>query len=328
MKKILKIVGIIAAILVLILLTGFLFVTIRGIPTYEVEKIDYNVSITSESIEQGKKLTLMLCANCHMNPETGKLTGTRMADVPSEFGEIFSQNITQDKEFGIGNWTDGELVYLLRTGINKDGRYTPPYMAKLPHMSDEDINAIISFLRSKDELVEAAPVPDTPCKPSFLTKFLSHVAFKPLPMPKHKIYLPDTADKVELGRYLAHNLDCYACHSADFKKMNIMNPELSDGYFGGGNKPLNREGKIMVTPNLTPDNETGIGTWSEEKFIKSVKYGFKEGENALRYPMMPYPYLTDAEASAIYQYLKTIPPIKNKIERSSFSEESSQNKTK
>lgn len=318
MKRIYKIIGIVVAILALLLLTGFLFISIRGIPSYEVEKIDYHVSITPHSVERGKELALMLCANCHMNPQTGKLSGTRMMDVPSEFGEIFSQNITQDKEFGIGSWTDGELVYLLRTGINRDGKYTPPYMAKLPHMADDDINAIISFLRSDDEMVKPEHVPDTPCKPSFLTKLLSTVAFKPLPMPDHKIYLPDSANEVELGRYLAHNLDCYACHSADFKTMNVLNPELSEGYFGGGNKPLNREGKTMVTPNITPDNETGIGAWPEEKFVRAVKYGFKEGEPALRYPMMPYPYLTDAEASAIYKYLKTIPPIKNKVDRASF----------
>lgn len=65
-------------------------------------------------------------------------------------GKIYSQNITQDSTYGIGNWTDAELLYLLRTGIKKDGQYIPPYMAKLTVTSDQDINAIISFLRSDD----------------------------------------------------------------------------------------------------------------------------------------------------------------------------------
>jgi len=97
---------------------------------------------------------------------------------------------------------------------------------------------------------------------------------------------------------------------------NFLTPELSKGYFGGGNKPLNRTGEVMFTQNLTPDVETGIGGWSEEKFIKALKFGVKEGEEVLRYPMVPYSLLSDAEARAIYEYLKTIPPISNKVERS------------
>ena len=73
--------------------------------------------------------------------------------------------------------TDSELIYLLRTGIKKDGKYAPPYMAKLPNMADEDIDAIISFLRSDDPMMKADATPDQPCEPSFLTKLLCRVAF-------------------------------------------------------------------------------------------------------------------------------------------------------
>jgi hypothetical protein len=76
------------------------------------------------------------------------------------------------------------------------------------------------------------------------------------------------------------------------------------------------EGKVMLTQNLTPDPETGIGNWTEAQFINAVKAGIKEGDPALRYPMMPYPQLTDREAGAIFAYLKTIPPIKNDVDRS------------
>ena len=318
MKKLFKILGILLSIIMGFGLIGFLFIQFRGIPSYETQTIDHRVVSTPASIERGKKLAMMLCANCHRNPETGKLTGTLMLDAPKEFGTIYSQNITQDSTFGIGNWTDGELIYLLRTGIKKNGEYAPPYMSKLPTMADADVDAIISFLRSDDPMVVADATVDQPCEPSFLSKFLSTVAFKPLPMPEHKIELPDTTDPIALGKYLAQNLDCYSCHSADFKTMNNLNPELSEGYFGGGNKLLNREGQVILTLNLTPDVETGIGSWSTEQFIKAVKYGSKEGENALRYPMIPYIYLTDDEAYAILQYLKTIPPIKNKVVRSTF----------
>ena len=318
MKKVFKILGIILGILLLIVLCGFLFINFKGIPSYETANIDYHVVSTPESIARGEKLASMLCAGCHMDPETGKLTGTQMLDAPPEFGTVYTPNITQDKDYGIGNWTDAELLYLLRTGIKKDGKYAPPYMAKLPNMADEDINAIISFLRSDHRLVNADPKPDQDSKPSFLTKLLCNLAWKPLPMPSETIEMPDTNDRVALGRYLAYNLECFSCHSADFKTNNFLDPPMSAGYFGGGNKPLNREGKVMYTQNLTPDEETGIGSWTEEKFVKVVKHGIKDGEPAMRYPMPPYTQLTDDEAGAIFQYLRTIPPIKNKVERAAF----------
>ncbi|PNQ73630.1 cytochrome c [Hanstruepera neustonica] len=318
MKKLLKIIGIGLLAIVVLIGLGLLYIGMSDIPSYEVATIDYQVESTPESIERGKKLATMLCANCHMNKETRSLTGVRMLDAPPEFGDIYSANITQDKTYCIGEWTDGELVYLLRTGIKRDGQYSPPYMAKLPTIADEDINAIIAFLRSDDPMVAAKAVPDTPSNPSLLTKVLCRVAFKPFPMPTAKIELPNSTNTVALGKYLAHNLDCFSCHSADFKTNDFLNPELSKGYFGGGNKPLDLEGRVMLTSNLTPDKETGIGNWTQNDFIRAVKYGLKDGEHALSYPMTPYTQLTDNEAAAIFDYLQTIPPIHNKVERSVY----------
>jgi len=191
-------------------------------------------------------------------------------------------------------------------------------MAKLPKMADEDINAILSFLQSNNSMVTPDDSPDTPSDPSLLTKILCRVAFKPFTFPSEKIEMPDTNNKVELGKYLAQNLDCFSCHSADFKTNNFLAPELSKGYFAGGNKPLDLQGRIMLTPNLTPDNETGIGSWTKEEFVNAVKYGMKKGKKALQYPMMPYTQLSDMEAESIFEYLQTIPGIKNKVERSIY----------
>jgi len=316
MKKILKYFAIFIASILMISLLAAVYISFKGIPSYEIQAISYPVDYTKDRELRGKKLVLMLCANCHINRETGVLSGGIMHDAPPEFGNIYAPNITQDEKYGIGEWTDAELAYLLRTGIKRDGSYAPPYMAKLPHMADEDIKAIISFLRSEDRMVSPAPVPDRPVEPSFLTKLLTHVAFKPLPWPENEIMMPDTMDMVKLGKYLSHNLDCFSCHSADFKTNDFLNPEKSKGYFAGGNMPLNMSGQIIVTPNLTPDEETGIGLWTEKQFVRTLKFGIKEGEPAIQYPMMPYVQLSDREARAIYQYLRTIPPIKNKINRS------------
>lgn len=54
-----------------------------------------------------------------MSPETGKVTGRFLQETPAEFGQIYSRNITSHPEKGIGSWTDGELAFLLRTGIRR-----------------------------------------------------------------------------------------------------------------------------------------------------------------------------------------------------------------
>ena len=129
--------------------------------------------------------------------------------------------------------------------------------------------------------------------------------------------MPDSTNSLELGEYLAHNLDCYSCHSADFKSNNYLDPPASVGYFGGGNPTLNEEGKVIPTANLTP-HETGLAEWTKDQFIKAVKFGMRDGKPNLSYPMFPYAQLTDKEVGAIYDYLQTVPPIDNLIERSIY----------
>jgi mono/diheme cytochrome c family protein len=312
MKKVIKIIGVVLGVIVLLIAGFVLYIQIDGIPSYEVRKIDLKVEVTPERVVQGQKIASMECIACHAGND-GKLTGRHLIELPKEFGEVYSRNITNDAEKGIGTWTDGEIYYLLRTGIKRDGQYLPPYMAKFPSASDEDLYSVIAWLRSDNYAVQATKEEAPESTPSFLVKFLSHVAFKPLPFPENPIPLPDTTNVLEHGKYLANSVySCYPCHSADFKTLNVMEPEKSGGFYGGGNKMPNMEGKIIVTSNLTFD-ETGIGAYSEDEFIQAVKYGKKRNGEPTRYPMFPHTQFTDNEAKAIYAYLKTVPKIKNDI---------------
>lgn len=314
MRRALKILGLVVAALV-VAVGGFLaYVAIDGIPRYPVEKVDLKVTATPERVARGKKLAVMLCAGCHLDPTTRQLTGKHMADAPPEFGVIYSPNITQHPVKGIGSWTDGQLAYLLRTGVKRDGLYAPPWMVKLPHLSDEDLASIIAFLRSGDPLVAAVDAnPPGITRPSFLTKFLAHTAFRKLPYPQHPIDAPPTSDRVVYGRYLVLALECYSCHSADFKTMDIWNPEKSVGYFGGGNPLRDLRGRTVRSANITPDEETGIGRWSEQDFKRAMRSGFRPDRTVIRYPMSPFPELSDEELSAMYAYLRTVPKIRNAV---------------
>jgi cytochrome c2 len=303
--------------LILVLVVGFvLYVQLTGIPSYPVRKIELKVDVTPERVAHGRKIASMLCAECHLDPKTGRLTGRRMPDLPPQFGVAYSLNITQDRTNGVGAWTDGEIAYLLRTGVARDGRYTPPWMVKLPGASDEEIASIIAFLRSNDPLVQAVPVDDRPSEPSLLTKFLTHVAFKPFPYPDAPIVAPPITDRVAYGRHLALDvLACFACHSADFATNDELTPERSKGFFAGGNTMIDANAQPIRTSNITFDAESGIGSWTEDQFVRAVKEGFRPDRRPLLYPMQAYVELDDAEVRAIYAYLATVPKVHNVVPR-------------
>jgi len=303
---------------VIILLAGAFaaFVAIRGVPSYTAEKVDLRVNTTPERIERGRQLSAMLCNDCHLSPNTNKLSGRRMDEI-SQFGTIYSKNITKHPDLGIGKWTDGQLAYLLRTGVKPDGTFLP-IMAKLQKMSDKDLQSIIAFLRSDHNWVQADNTPQPDTKYSFLAKFLTTIkAMEPMPFTHSAVPEPDTTNLVKWGEYVAlHRVECYACHSNDFAKNDYINPEKSKGFFGGGNEFKMPDGSKIYSRNLTMDEETGIGKWSEEDFVKALKTGIMPGSQpAVRTPMKPYVYLSDGEAKAIFAYLKTLPKISNQVDR-------------
>jgi mono/diheme cytochrome c family protein/cytochrome c2 len=305
-------------ILIVVVLVGVFaaYVSINGIPTYTADKIELKVNASPEHLAKGEKLASMLCKSCHFNEGTGKFTGRKLDEV-TKFGDIYSKNITNDPTYGIGKWTDGELAVLFRTGVKPDGTYLPPYMPKMVHLSDNDLQSVIAFLRSDHAWVKAGNTRQPDTKPSFLTKFLTTIGvMKPFPYPAKTIPDPDTTNKVSWGEYIAlGQLECFSCHSKDFAKNDYFDPEKSEGFFGGGNEMIGLDGKEVKSLNITMD-ETGIGGWSEEEFVKAVKYGIRPGNTpALRAPMQPYTALTDSEVKAIFAYLKTVPKLKNKVER-------------
>ncbi len=316
MKKALRYLLIVLGIIIIIVAGFAAFVAIRGIPHYTPEKVSLKVNTTPQLIERGRQLSTMLCNDCHRDPNTNKLTGRKMDEI-SQFGAIYSRNITKDPEHGIGKWTDGQLAYLLRTGVKPDGRFLP-IMAKLSKMSDEDLQSIISFLRSDHNWVQPDNTVQPDSKYSFLSKFLANIkAMKPMPFSHQPIPEPDTSNIVKWGEYVAlYKVECYACHSRDFATDDFINPEKSKGFFGGGNEFKMPDGSKMYSRNLTMDEETGIGKWTEEDFVRALKTGVvPDGQPALRPPMKPYTDLTNGEAKAIYAYLKTIPKINNKVDR-------------
>jgi len=319
MKKFLKVIGILLILLVVAGLVGFSYIEISGIPSYTATDPGTKIHGDSLMVANGARIASMLCVECHLNHETDRLSGEAMPDAGS-FGNIHSYNITHDERYGIGSWTDGQILFFLRTCIMPSGEYAPPYMPKFVHMSDYDIQSIVAWLRSNDSRLQAVNEPSTECEPNFMAKFLCHVAFKPFAYPTQPINAPDTSNMVAYGQYIVMGkIECWECHSESFKTMNMLEPTKTPGYMAGGNPIPDREGNIIHSANLTPDPETGIGKWTEDQFVKAVKAGIRPDGTTNRYPMAPYTQMTDYEAECIFAYLKTLAPVSNKIERTIYA---------
>jgi mono/diheme cytochrome c family protein len=151
--------------------------------------------------------------------------------------------------------------------------------------------------------------------PTFLVKLLAHTVMRPLPFPEQTITAPAITDALAYGRYLTYSLDCYSCHSADFKSVNIMEPPRSEGYLAGGNRLLRLDGTPINSANLTPDPATGIGRMSEADFARTLRYGIRPDGYTLSYPMLPMPELDERDLSSIYAYLRSVPAVEHAVER-------------
>ena len=110
--------------------------------------------------------------------------------------------------------------------------------------------------------------------------------------------------EIEKGRYLASAADCVACHTV-----------WPNGARFAGGRPIETPFGNIVSANITPDRETGIGSWSDDQFDDAVRRGIRPN-GARLYPAMPYPYYTKMsreDVLAIRSYLKALEPVRNPV---------------
>jgi mono/diheme cytochrome c family protein len=273
----------------------------------------FTASKNSESVARGKNLVFNICAGCHYDPKVGKLIGRPLNDLPKIAGKLYSANLTQSMSNGIPpHYSDAELFYLLKTGISKSG-YFMPYMMR-PMMADEDINDIITFLRSDDPAV--APADTTVGKTHI--NFIGKIGLRNLadPQPYNKgVPRPNENDPVGYGRYLVAVIGCFHCHSQKAKWLNYLEPEKTKGYLSGGMKLKDPQGNKIYGPNLTPDKATGIGDFTQDDFRKAITEGITPSGRKLSPPMPRFIHLTDLQIQSVYSYLKSLQPVHHQIKR-------------
>ena len=115
---------------------------------------------------------------------------------------------------------------------------------------------------------------------------------------------PQDFAQIEHGRYLATLADCVACHT-----------QQENGKPFAGGRPIETPFGVVVSPNITPDPQTGIGNWTEAEFDNAVRRGVRR-DGARLYPAMPYTSyakMSRDDVRAIRAYLMTLEPVRNPV---------------
>ena len=248
---------------------------------------------------------------CHTAKGQPVNAGGRRYDGP--FGTVYSSNITPDRETGIGGWTDEQIITATRSGRRPNGeRLLPvhPYPV-FNGMAADDLKALTAFLRTVPA-VKRNNQPKRITVPLFESVFLPTwlAAFAPRETPPASAPSTGVARGEYLVRAVAH---CGECHTPRTLTMATDNSRFLAG------NPKGPEDQAM--PNITPDPDTGIGKWTVEEIADYLATGNKpDGDVAgglmgevIDGTLAGYKDLTKADRVAIAQYLKTLPPIKNKI---------------
>jgi mono/diheme cytochrome c family protein len=270
---------------------------------------------TPERLTRGRYLVAGLagCETCHSPKDWNthgapNLPGMELAGqvlpLPGLPGTIIAANLTPDPETGAPGWSDDEIARAIREGVGHDGRTIFPIMPYDAYrkFSDEDVASIVVYLRS------IAPVrnPLPPTQVIFPVKYLIRTVPQPLTGP---VSGPGPqASPVERGKYLA-TVGC-GCHIPVDRKGPIRGLE-----YGGGEHLKGPWGEV-TSANITPD-ASGISYYDEATFIQVMRTGYVRARKLSSImPFGEFANLTDDDLKAILAYLRTLPPVKHRVDNS------------
>ena len=269
-------------------------------------------SANSEPVTKGQYVFALAggCA-CHTQPKGILNAGGRAFPIP--LGTVYSTNITQDKETGLGNWTDQQIRDAIVKGVRPDGSRIVPVMPYEAYsgMAPDDLTALIAYLRTLKPQKKATPQLKSwmPFTRSLAVPLWLRLFGRFSPPPSRA---PKTG--IERGRYLVEHVSlCGDCHTPR-NFIGVPNRAL---YLAGTDKKNSPLGEAV--PNITPDKETGIGEWKREEIAELLLTGNKpdlDNVQGLMAEVIEYGFkaVTKEDALAIADYLKSIPPIKNKVQ--------------
>ena len=245
--------------------------------------------------------SIVACGNCHVQRDKGNplvdrgLSGGMLFD--EEPFKAYAPNITPDRETGIGNWTDAQLVKAIREGIRPDGSLIGPPMPILFYrgMSDDDVNAIVAYLRAQPPVKNAVP------KSEYRIKLPPNYG----PAINRKVVAPSPKDTRKYGAYLAGPLGhCLDCHTPWVKGIPDMNKP------GAGGNLFKGPWGVAVSRNLTP-HESGLKGWTDAEIARAIREGVRKDGSPLKPPMAYgwYKNISEDDMKVLIAYLRSLKPL-------------------
>ena len=265
------------------------------------------VSARAETpLERGTYLMrgIVACGNCHTPKNADakpiaeqELAGGFVIEVP--IFRAVASNITPDKETGIGNWTDDQIIDAIRNGKRPDGTIIGPPMP-IPFyrdMSDTDVRAIVAYLRS------VRPIRNKVDKSTY------NIPLPPAYGPP-VTHVPDvpSSDRIAYGYYLAGPLGhCLDCHTP---RLPAGTNDMTRAGAGGEELPAFIGGTV-ISANLTPANEQGIAHWTDAQVKAAIQLGIRPDRPLVLLMAFDwYKNISDADMDALVAYLRTLKPAK------------------
>lgn len=319
MKKTVKVMLGLLGLVVLFVLAGGAYLKVALPNVGEAPQI--TIERTPERMERGKYLAnhVAVCMDCHSTRDWTLFAAPMQKESLGAGGEKFDQKMGFPGAFyapnitpaAVKNWSDGELLRAITSGVSKDGRALFPLMAshRFGQMDREDIYSIIAYVRSVAPINHVVPMSE----PDFPVSFLINT------MPKKANFttIPKESDTLRYGGYLVNAAGCVDCHSKMDKGAIVGGSE-----FGGGMEFKFPQG-VVRSPNITSDKATGIGSWTKEVFLQRFKafadraYQSAKVGNGMNTPMpwTMYAGMKDNDLVAIYKYLQSVKKISNQVVR-------------
>jgi mono/diheme cytochrome c family protein len=262
----------------------------------------------SALVAKGEYLTKAAdCAACHSAPGGEPFAGGRAFKLP--FGTIYSTNITPDQETGIGRWSDAEFVRALHRGIGRSGEDLYPAFPYTAYtlLSTDDVLAIRAYLST------LRPVTSRNADNTLVFPFNQRYtlrAWKLLFMPPGRWAPSSNHDVVSnRGSYLAEALaHCGDCHTP----RNLLFATKSGRKYAGA---IVDGWKAY---NITSDNETGIGAWSDEEVERYLSSGHAKARGSAGGGMaeaidLSLRHLSSEDITALTRYLRSVPAQRSEL---------------
>jgi mono/diheme cytochrome c family protein len=258
----------------------------------------------TDQLARGKYLTEAAdCQACHTTEGGEPFAGGR--PFVTQFGTMYSPNITADRETGIGTWSDADFLKAVHQGVGKGGlRLYPafPY-ASYTYLTDDDVLAIKTYLFSLPPAKNVAPANALkfPFNQRWLMVFWAALYDPDTRFQPH----PDRSPQWNRGAYLAEALGhCGECHTPRTPFQSLDNRHK----FRGG------ESEGWRAYNLSSDKDSGIGTWSAEDLVRYLSTGHSMDRGSAFGPMaeavhLSFARMTASDIDAIAEYVRSVPPV-------------------